>query len=47
MSIAIGKNTTFEGGTVYSNIHHDEVNGGMTLKVDNMTILQNGKFMLD
>lgn len=45
--IAIGKNTTFEGGTVYSNIHHDAVSGGMTLQVDNTTIIQDGKFMLD
>ena len=45
--IAIGKNTTFEGGKVYSNIHHDAVSGGMTLKVDNTTIIQDGKFMLD
>ena len=45
--IAIGKNTTFEGGTVYSNIHHDAVSGGMTLVIDDTTIIQNGKFMLD
>ncbi len=45
--IAIGKNTTFEGGTVYSNIHHDAVSGGMTLIIDNTTVIQNGKFMLD
>ncbi|HPB70127.1 MAG: aminopeptidase [Eubacteriales bacterium] len=45
--IAIGKNTTFEGGKVYSNIHHDAVSEGMTLKVDNTTIIRDGKFMLD
>ena len=45
--IAIGKNTTFEGGTVYSNIHHDAVSGGMTLIIDNTAVIQNGKFMLD
>jgi leucyl aminopeptidase (aminopeptidase T) len=45
--IAIGKNTTFEGGTVYSNIHHDAVSGGMTLMIDNTMVIQNGKFVLD
>ncbi|MDD3250391.1 MAG: aminopeptidase [Smithellaceae bacterium] len=45
--IAIGKNTTFEGGTVYSNIHHDAVSGGMTLVIDNTTVIKDGKFMLD
>jgi leucyl aminopeptidase (aminopeptidase T) len=47
LHIAIGKNTTFQGGRVYSNIHHDAVSGGLTLVVDNTTIIQNGKFMLD
>jgi len=47
LRIAIGKNTTLEGGNVYSNIHHDAVSEGMTLKVDNTTIIRDGKFMLD
>jgi leucyl aminopeptidase (aminopeptidase T) len=47
LHIALGKNTTFEGGTVYSNIHHDAVSGGMSLKIDSREIIEKGKFMLD
>jgi len=47
LHIAIGKNTTFEGGTIYSNIHHDAVSGGMTLAIDGTTIIKHGTFMLD
>ncbi len=47
LHICIGKNTTFEGGTVYSNIHHDAVSGGMTLVIDDTTVIKDGKFMLD
>jgi leucyl aminopeptidase (aminopeptidase T) len=47
LHIAIGKNTTFEGGKVYSNIHHDAVSGGMTLTIDNTTVIKDGEFMLD
>lgn len=46
LHLACGKNTTFEGGHVYSNIHHDAVSGGITLKIDNTTIIRNGRFML-
>lgn len=47
LHIGIGKNTTFEGGNVYSNIHHDAGSGGMTLMIDDITIIKDGKFMLD
>lgn len=47
LHIAIGKNTTFEGGTVYSNIHHDAVSDGMTLTIDGTPIIEHGIFMLD
>ncbi len=47
LHIACGKNTTFEGGTVHSNIHHDAVSAGMTLEIDGMKIIDNGKWVLD
>jgi len=47
LHLACGKNTTFEGGHVYSNIHHDAVSGGMTLEIDGRKIIEKGKFMLD
>lgn len=47
LHLACGKNTTFQGGHVYSNIHHDAVSGGMTLEIDGRTIIEQGKFMLD
>ncbi len=47
LHLACGKNTTFEGGHVYSNIHHDAVSGGMTLEIDGRKIIDKGKFMLD
>ena len=47
LHIAIGKNITFEGGVIYSNIHHDAVSSGMTLTIDDTTIIENGAFMLD
>jgi|MudIll2142460700_1097286.scaffolds.fasta_scaffold2715081_1 hypothetical protein len=46
LHIGIGKNTTFEGGTVYSNIYHEAVSAEMTLVVDNTTVIQDGKLML-
>ena len=47
LHIACGKNTTFKGGTVHSNIHHDAVSSGMTLEIDGMKIIDNGKWVLD
>ncbi|HMK76498.1 MAG TPA: hypothetical protein VK568_10015 [Thermodesulfobacteriota bacterium] len=47
LHIACGKNTTFVGGHVYSNIHHDAVSGGMTLKIDGKKIIESGKWLLD
>jgi leucyl aminopeptidase (aminopeptidase T) len=47
LHLACGKNTTFEGGRVYSNIHHDAVSGGMTLEIDGKKIIDKGVFMLD
>jgi leucyl aminopeptidase (aminopeptidase T) len=46
LHIACGKNTTFVGGHVYSNIHHDAVSGGMTLEIDGTRIIENGKWLL-
>jgi leucyl aminopeptidase (aminopeptidase T) len=46
LHIGIGKNTTFEGGTVYSNIYHEAVSAEMTLVADNTTVIQDGKLML-
>ncbi|RLA97167.1 MAG: hypothetical protein DRG37_08590 [Deltaproteobacteria bacterium] len=47
LHLACGKNTTFDGGHVYSNIHHDAVSAGMTLIIDGQEIIKNGKFMMD
>jgi leucyl aminopeptidase (aminopeptidase T) len=47
LHIACGKNTTFVGGHVYSDIHHDAVSGGMTLEIDGTRIIENGKWLLD
>ena len=47
LHIACGKNTTFEGGTIHSNIHHDAVSSGMTLEIDGMKIIENGKWVFD
>jgi leucyl aminopeptidase (aminopeptidase T) len=47
LHLACGKNTTFEGGRVYSNIHHDAVSGGMTLDIDGRKIIEQGIFVLD
>lgn len=47
LHIACGKNTTFVGGHVYSNIHHDAVSGGMTLEIDETRIIEDGKWLLD
>lgn len=47
LHIACGKNTTFVGGDVYSNIHHDAVSAGMTLVIDETRIIENGKWLLD
>ena len=47
LHIACGKNTTFVGGHVYSNIHHDAVSGGMTLQIDGTKIIESGKWLLD
>ena len=47
LHIACGKNTTFAGGHVYSNIHHDAVSGGMTLEIDRVRIIENGQWLLD
>jgi leucyl aminopeptidase (aminopeptidase T) len=47
LHIACGKNTTFAGGHVYSNIHHDAVSSGMTLDIDGTRIIENGKWLLD
>jgi leucyl aminopeptidase (aminopeptidase T) len=46
LHIACGKNTTFEGGTIHSNIHHDAVSSGMTLEIDGKKIIDNGKWVL-
>jgi leucyl aminopeptidase (aminopeptidase T) len=47
LHIACGKNTTFVGGHVYSNIHHDAVSGGMTLEIYGKKIIESGKWLLD
>jgi len=47
LHIACGKNTTFVGGRIYSNIHHDAVSGRMTLEIDGTRIIENGKWLLD
>lgn len=47
MHLACGKNTTFEGGHVYSNIHHDAVSGGMTLEIDGRKVIEKGVFVLE
>jgi leucyl aminopeptidase (aminopeptidase T) len=47
LHIACGKNTTFVGGHVYSDIHHDAVSGGMTLEIDGTRMIENGKWLLD
>ena len=47
LHIACGKNTTFVGGHVYSNIHHDAVSGGMTLEIDETRIIEDGRWLLD
>ncbi len=47
LHIACGKNTTFFGGKVYSNIHHDAVSGGMTFEIDGQKVLDNGRWVLD
>jgi leucyl aminopeptidase (aminopeptidase T) len=47
LHLACGKNMTFEGGHVYSNIHHDAVSGGMTLEIDGRKIIEKGLFILD
>jgi len=47
LHIACGKNTTFIGGKVDSNIHHDGVSTGITLELDGKKIIKNGKWLLD
>lgn len=47
LHIACGKNTTFVGGQVHSNVHYDAVSAGMTLEIDGKRVLENGKWMLD
>ncbi len=45
--LACGKNTTFVGGKVGSNIHHDGVSTGITLELDGNKIIENGEWLLD
>ena len=47
LHIACGKNTTFVGGHIYSNIHHDAVSERMTLEIDGTRIIENGKWLFD
>jgi len=45
--VACGKNLTFDGGTVFSNILHDVVSSGVTLELDGVKIIDNGKWLFD
>lgn len=47
LHLACGKNTTFVGGNVDSNIHHDGMSTGITLELDGKEIIKNGKWLLD
>ena len=47
LHLACGKNTTFEGGHVFSTIHHDAVSGGMTLEIDGKKLIDRGVFVAD
>ena len=47
LDMTIGKNTTFAGGTVYGDIHHDAVIGRMTQAVDSVTVTRDWEFMPD
>ncbi len=47
LHVACGKNTTFEGGRVHSDIHHDAVSGGMTLEIDGRKVIEKGVFVLE